>query len=143
MRIDAGINWVTFGTNLAAANFAVAMMALAARGSDGGLEQIIWFVLFGGWAVSPHFPLGCFSLIALYCKLFDRVRDSIFLSGSILIGAFGLVAYVDAMYVHPDAQGALAFLFVPVLQWIAVFVTIGIAAVVGLFRRRRSGNQAN
>ena len=32
----------------------------------------------------------------------------------------GLVAYVDAAFVHLDAQGGLVFVFAPLLQWAAV-----------------------
>lgn len=40
-------------------------------------------------------------------------------------------AYVDAMFVHTDAQSGLLFLFMPFWQWIAVASAMVLAAIVG------------
>lgn len=68
------------------------------------------------WAIAPYVAL------ALGARLFrtsGRARLACCI-GAIVIGLAGVYAYVDTAFIHPDAQGGLSFIAVPVLQWIAV-----------------------
>ena len=70
------------------------------------------------WAISPY-------LFALF--MIERSRKSmavkILFGVSLFIVVAGIYLLVDAMYLHPDAQGALAFVVVPMYQWMILLIT--------------------
>jgi len=67
---------------------------------------------FIGWAVSPYFYL------AVMAKLVSRRAATIVVAVvAFLVGGFGVWAFIDTMFIHPDAQGGLAFIVVPMWQW--------------------------
>lgn len=76
------------------------------------------------WAVSPLAGL------ALGMRLLrgSVVARRVFAGGAVLVGLVGVYAYVDAAFLHPDAQGGLAFLFVPLGQWLAVLGLVVVGA---------------
>lgn len=80
------------------------------------------------WAISPLTALawgaGAFR--------HPRIVRGVFGVGSAGIGVLGSLAYLDAALLHPDAQGGLAFLFVPLVQWGAVLC---LGAACALLRR--------
>jgi predicted RNA-binding Zn-ribbon protein involved in translation (DUF1610 family) len=111
----------------ASAVFTLGMMTYASKPWRMASTQFVgWigFMLgFGLWAISPYVMLGLKSRKRNY-----TARQSItFLVGIILLAAFGVYGILDTMFIHPDAQGALIFVFLPGWQWIGVVVTIGIA----------------
>lgn len=44
------------------------------------------------------------------------------LATAIVVPGFAAVVYIDAFFIHLDAQGGLVFLFVPFVQWAALAV---------------------
>lgn len=46
---------------------------------------------------------------------------------AILVAAAGLYLHVDAIYLHPDAQGAIAVMITPLLQGLAFLLTAPLA----------------
>ena len=77
------------------------------------------------WAVSPYAGL------AFGLRLLRRSRDAsrVFAGSAPILAIPGLVAYVDAAFVHLDAQGGLVFVFAPLLQWAAV-AALGVACAL-------------
>lgn len=65
------------------------------------------------WAVSPM------AMLAWAAGLFggSGTAMAVFATGSACIALVGVHAYIDAAVLHPDAQGGLVFVFVPLVQW--------------------------
>ncbi|MEA3546726.1 MAG: hypothetical protein U9R66_03610 [Thermodesulfobacteriota bacterium] len=67
---------------------------------------------FIGWAVSPYFYLaGMAKFVA------QRAAVIVVAVLAFLVGGFGVWAFIDAMFIHPDAQGGLVFVVVPMWEW--------------------------
>lgn len=77
------------------------------------------------WAVSPYAGLA----LGLRLLRRSRVASRVFAGGALAIGVLALAAYVDAAFVHLDAQGGLVFVFAPLLQWAAV-AALGVACAL-------------
>ena len=41
---------------------------------------------------------------------------------AIAVSVFGMAMIVDALYVHPDAQGGLVFIVAPLWQWAGILL---------------------
>jgi len=67
------------------------------------------------WAVSPYIYLAVMANLVS-----TNTAKSGVLSLSLLAGLFGIWFIVDAMFIHPDAQGGLIFIFVPFIQWAVI-----------------------
>ena len=74
-------------------------------------------VVFLVWAVSPY-------LLAALLTKWVKTRSSILIMFglSVLLAISGIFLLVDAMYIHPDAQGALAFVVIPLYQWVILLI---------------------
>jgi len=46
---------------------------------------------------------------------------------TIAVSGFALYIYTVAFFVKPDAQSGLVFLFIPLWQWIAALVGLGVS----------------
>lgn len=71
------------------------------------------------WVAAPYF------LMLIPVVLANTVPSQVTvlaLSGVLVFG--GLFLYWDVMFWHPDAQGALAFLVIPLYQYVAVAVIV-------------------
>ena len=77
------------------------------------------------WAVSPYAGLA----FGLRLLRRSRVASRVFAGSAPILAIPGLVAYVDAAFVHLDAQGGLVFVFAPLLQWAAV-VALGVGCAL-------------
>ena len=94
---------------------------------------------FAVWVAAPYF------LMLVPAVLANTARSQlVVLTLSGLLVLVGLFSYWDAMFWHPDAQGALVFLFMPLYQYIAVAVIVcGVLyARVRAFRRLRKGDRS-
>jgi hypothetical protein len=78
------------------------------------------------WAVSPY--------VAMFITLLNFSKRTILVKiFSVLIFIISLFsAYIlfDGMFLHPDAQGGLMFLVLPMYQWTALFVFFIICGIV-------------
>ncbi|HEX8386962.1 MAG TPA: hypothetical protein VF576_12305 [Rubricoccaceae bacterium] len=82
----------------------------------------VGFVL---WALLPY------AALALGLARFrSRRARAVGLAGALVVAACAVAVYVDTLFVHVDAQGALAFVFVPVLQLAVTLVVVGLAWAV-------------
>ncbi len=64
------------------------------------------------WAISPYIFIV---LMTKYSTKYTATLVVIGISSVLSIG--GVFMLIDAMYVHPDPQGALAFVVIPIYQW--------------------------
>lgn len=98
-------------------------------GAIGVLGYLAWslipYVLMAGLHYATcRRPLGAFS-----------VREAAW--SFVCIAIAGPFLYFDIMFLHPDAQGAIAMLMVPVLQCVGIVVVTGIALSSYDFQNRK------
>lgn len=76
--------------------------------------------------LSPYISL------ILFVWHYTHTRNSmlVLLGGSFLITAFGIFALADSLYMNPDAQSAMSLFIVPVFQWIALILLIGVCKFI-------------
>jgi hypothetical protein len=76
--------------------------------------------------ISPYISL------IMFLWHFNHSRTSLLVlaAGSFLITAFGIAALADSWYINPDAQSAISLFIVPVFQWIALILLVGICKFV-------------
>jgi hypothetical protein len=79
----------------------------------GGWKQgVLGYV---AWALMPYLTIAIILLCARFFHLSRPVK--FLLSGAtMVISTIGPLLYLDALFVHVDAQGALAILMIPVIQ---------------------------
>jgi hypothetical protein len=49
---------------------------------------------------------------------------------TVLVAGAAAAAYVDAFFIHLDAQGALILVFMPVWQWVGAVIGIVVASLL-------------
>ena len=76
--------------------------------------------------VSPFIALMMF----LWHFVHTQKSLLVLLIGAFLITAFGVAAMADSILINPDAQSAMALFIVPVFQWIALILVVGICKYV-------------
>jgi hypothetical protein len=96
------------------------------------LADYFYLVAMMLWSISPY--LGMF--IALLVFLRKKILIKTFSVCMLAISLFSGFILFDTMFVHIDAQGGLIFLFLPIYQWLALFVLLFICAVVNKFSKK-------
>ncbi len=115
----------TLGLLVVGAVGALGLMLYAASGLSSFLGGGYLFAL---WALAPYVLLG-FGTTRFWSR---PARMAAFVGAAVaVLGALAL--YVDAIVVHPDAQGGLVFATVPLIQAVIVLATI--ATAYALHRR--------
>lgn len=115
-------------------NFALLLLgALLTLGflsyAGGGLSSLLdWFVLLG---ILPYFILAVVSHYAILHRI------AVVVASLSIIFLFSTYVYYDSLFIHPDAQGALIFLFLPIYQLLALLVGFGISGTVGFIQKGR------
>lgn len=72
--------------------------------------DITWLIV---WPITPYI-----FLLALCRKTnYSKSQLKALLFGSVIVSLFGVVIFTDSIFIHPDAQSGLTFLFVPIYQW--------------------------
>ncbi len=85
------------------------------------LAGYAWLLGFALWAILPY--LMTFFLVKRAFK--SQIHKLIVMIGALIISIGGVALYVEAVWLHPDPQGALAFIAVPLYQWIVLGVLAG------------------
>jgi FtsH-binding integral membrane protein len=113
--------------SLAAALSTLALMVSAARpwGAKDAYQD--WrgyagFSLLAVWAILPYLGMLLLGRRAEAAK----AGEILILAGALIITGGGLAAYADAVWLHPDPQGGLAFSVVPFYQ----VIILGLLAVL-------------
>jgi len=79
-----------------------------------GVNSVIAMVLILSWMLVPYIVLAY-----ILRSGSESVRKAVLNCGTVfLISAGGMYMLVDVMFIHPDPQGAIAVLMVPLLQLI-------------------------
>lgn len=95
----------------ALATAAIGFKSLTLPITPGALGLIVW-------SISPYIYLVAANKLASNKSSIAAVFTS-----SLLMGLFGVWLLVDAMFIHLDAQSALAFVFTPLWQWAFLVLT--------------------
>lgn len=72
---------------------------------------------FLAWGVSPYLYLAAMNRWAK-----TRAAGKAVLVIAVLASLIGVWVLLDAMFLHPDAQSGLAFLFAPLWQWFLLLI---------------------
>ena len=83
-------------------------------------------LLMAAWATLPYLVVFFMAKWAVPVK---GKEIAVFI-GALILFAGGLAVYVDAMWLHPDPQGGLAFIAVPLYQGIVLGVLAGLLLLV-------------
>ena len=103
----------------AIATVALAIYAAQPWGDNYAYQNLSGYLLlivFVAWAISPYIYL----FLSAGRHSPQRIRDLFRISVTLLICMGGLTVVVDIVFIHPDAQGGLVFLFLPIYQWIVI-----------------------
>ena len=101
----------------------LALMLWAMTFSWSGLAFVLGLM---AWCVSPYAVLA-FAAGAM--RVSRRGAIALLVTTILVAGAAG-VAYVDAFFIHLDAQGALILVFMPVWQWVGAIVGVVVASLL-------------
>ena len=107
----------------ASAAATLALMLWAMTFSWSGLAFVLGLM---AWCVSPY------ALLALAAGAMRASRRGAIalLVTTVLVAGAAAAAYVDAFFIHLDAQGALILVFMPVWQWVGAVIGIVVASLL-------------
>lgn len=94
----------------------IAVIVIGIQSMDTFSLGAIGFLL---WAISPYL----FTLFMINRSIHHKVIMILF-GVSLIIAIGGIYLLIDAMYLHPDAQGALAFVVIPMYQWGLLLISV-------------------
>lgn len=121
--MNAGLVLATRIVAAASALATLALMVWAMTFSWSGLAFVLGLM---GWCVSPYIPLA----FAAGGMRASRAGAIALLATTLVVAGAAGIAYVDAFFIHLDAQGALILVFMPVWQWVGVLVGLVVASLL-------------
>jgi len=121
--VNGGIVFAVRVVAAASAAATLALMLWAMTFSWSGLAFVLGLM---AWCVSPYVLLA----IAAGAMRVSRRGAIALLATTVLVAGAAAVAYVDAFFIHLDAQGALILLFMPVWQWVGAVAGIVVASLL-------------
>ena len=124
---------IVFAVRVVAAASAAATLALMLWAMTFSWSRLAFVLGLMAWCVSPYVLLA----FAAGAMRVSRRGAIALLVTTILVAGAAAVAYVDAFFIHLDAQGALILLFMPVWQWVATVVGLVIASLLASRARRK------
>lgn len=101
----------------------LALMLWAMTFSWSGLAFVLGLM---AWCVSPY-ALLAFAAGAMRASRRGAIA---LLVTTVLVAGAAAAAYVDAFFIHLDAQGALILVFMPVWQWVGAVIGIVVASLL-------------
>ncbi len=115
----------------------LAVRAIAAASALATLALMAWAMTFSwsGLAFVAGLMAWCLSPYAVLAFAAGAMRASrrglvALLVTTVLVAGAAAAAYVDAFFIHLDAQGALILLFMPVWQWAGTVIGIVVASLL-------------
>lgn len=115
---QTAIKWLTIGALVLGALCSSALIVYV-----GWKQEVLGYV---AWTLMPYAALAAILLCAhLFCTA--RSVQLLYAWACIGIALAGPLLYIDAMFVHVDAQGALAVLMIPLIQAALSIVVVVIA----------------
>lgn len=106
----------------------ISLLLYASRGASPGSRPSL--AAFAAWALSPYLVLY---LCARLGPLSGRWPTIVAIAGA-LVTAAAIYGYITGIFINPDPQSGLAFVFLPVYQ-LAVAVVL---LVISMALRRRT-----
>jgi hypothetical protein len=100
-------------------------MTYASGGIDGLLD------LYTLWTILPFFVL---LLITLHTSSRETLIATTILGTLCLLSTY---LYFDSLFIHPDAQGALIFIFLPLYQLFSIIVGFIVFGIVKFISQRK------
>jgi hypothetical protein len=110
---DHPMKWIAVSGFLALAAAACATVLFVAAMKPTSATA---FVLWSAWLLIPHAAM----VAALILKQRNGATPGHWHAVAIVVCVAGVLLIADAIFWHPDAQGALAVMMVPLLQGIAL-----------------------
>jgi hypothetical protein len=114
----------------AALSTIVCAVTMAQPWGDNYAYGDVWgyLVLLGflAWACAPYLYLYCISRRTAVSRALKVSR--IILALIVCVG--GVAILIDITFIHLDAQGGLALLFIPIYQWIAIGVVMSVGVLL-------------
>ncbi len=107
----------------ASAAATLALMLWAMTFSWSGLAFVLGLM---AWCVSPY-ALLAFAAGAM--RVSKRGAIALLVT-TVLVAGAAAAAYIDAFFIHLDAQGALILVFMPVWQWVGAVIGIVVASLL-------------
>lgn len=98
-----------------------------------GPRDYLALACFVLWAISPNLLLV---LRAAHQLRAGGAAGLVFLLVASLGPVFWLWVYIDTALIHPDPQGGLVFLFVPLWHWLLVLVLLGACGLIRWLQNR-------
>lgn len=100
-------------TYLSIAGAAIATLLLAMMAASQPASAGWW----GFWGISPYLYLAAMNR---WVKTQVAIKATLIVT--VLASLIGVWVLVDAVFLHPDAQSGLAFLFAPLWQWFLLLI---------------------
>jgi len=107
------VKQLTYTINLLAS---IAVFIVGIQSMDTFSLGGIGFLL---WAISPYL----YASFMMKRSIDGRAIKILFVL-SLILTIGGIYLLLDAMYIHPDPQGALAFVVIPIYQWFVLLVAL-------------------
>ena len=130
------IGWIGL---IATAITTVTLMVYAMKPWTEDYASLAYGAVFGFsiWAITPHAGL------AVILLLFRRTQKLAIAGAALanLIAFGGLAIIIDVLFIHLDAQGGIALIFIPLYQWVAATV-VAILGAIGFGLARSSASSA-
>lgn len=114
--------------NIVGSLIGIAFAVIATAGLNP--TSIIAFIIFAAWTSAPF-------IVALILSLTHENKKGIGI-GIYLSLCIGLLMFIDIRYWHPDAQGGIAFLGLPIICAIIIITAVNI---VNGHKTRNNSNQ--
>ncbi|VAW71814.1 hypothetical protein MNBD_GAMMA12-1489, partial [hydrothermal vent metagenome] len=84
------------------------------------MDSVVSFTTLGfiAWALSPYVYMVILVKVVTARRAFIAV-----MLAAIVVGGFGTLAFVDILFINPDAQGGLVFVVTPLWQWALLIIS--------------------
>ena len=98
------------------------------------LTDYVYLLAFSFWSIVPYLAL------IIFLHLFREYKHPHYVvnCGVGLIILASLAFLIDTVFIHPDAQGAHIFLFLPIYQWLAILLLGIVAAIIFQLTKKSS-----
>lgn len=125
--------------SIGGAVFTICIMIYAAQPWGGNyayktLSDYLKLVGYCLWAISPYLILT----VILHGFRKNRYSINTAVIGASIIVIASCLILVDAFFIHIDAQNALVLIFLPIYQFLALFVLTLICFAIGRFLPRET-----
>jgi hypothetical protein len=117
---------LVLAVRLVAGVSALATLALMLWAMSFSWSRLAFIAGLMAWCVSPYALLA----FAAGAMRVSRRGAIALLVTTVLVAGAAAVAYVDAFFIHLDAQGALILVFMPVWQWVGAIVGVVVASLL-------------